>query len=147
MSLYGATIGAIIFSSTTLLVCLFAVSSICSDVTGIWAELDSEMSAFKVMTDDLWQDMLSLGAGTPANRLRRQNSYLVDVSKAPSKSNYGEGGGFRYAMQQQVPPSPSGNYGSYDDFGLLADISAGSGQGSDLRGGGSESSGEGLLLA
>lgn len=94
------------------------------------------------MTDDLWQDMLGLGAGTPANRLRRQNSYLVDVPKAPSsKANYGEGGGSSYGVQQQVPPSPSGNYGSYDDFGPLADISAGSGQGSVLTGGGSESSG------
>ncbi|VDK38421.1 unnamed protein product [Anisakis simplex] len=49
MSLKGLTIGAIIFSSVTLLACLFAVWSISKDVDDIWAEIDSEMSSFKVV--------------------------------------------------------------------------------------------------
>ncbi|MCP9259110.1 Cuticle collagen rol-6 [Dirofilaria immitis] len=72
MSVENATLGAIIFSGATLLVCLLAIAAIHRDVTSIWAELDSEIGSFKIKTDDLWNEMIGLGAGTPSNRLRRQ---------------------------------------------------------------------------
>ena len=48
MSVTKATVGAIVFSGTALLMCLYAVSCIYNDVQSIWAELDNEMDGFKV---------------------------------------------------------------------------------------------------
>lgn len=48
MSLNTATIGCISLSGITLLACLFAISTIYSDVQSIWAELDTEMDSFRV---------------------------------------------------------------------------------------------------
>jgi hypothetical protein len=84
MTVGQATVGAILFSGGALLLCLFGISSIYSEIQEIWAELDKEMDLFKLQADDLWKDMLQMGAGTPTtNRIRRQ---------------YGE----------QKPPPPSG---------------------------------------
>jgi hypothetical protein len=41
-------------------------------VQSIWAELDTEMDQFKIKTDDLWRDMVKMGAGSVSNRQRRQ---------------------------------------------------------------------------
>ena len=75
MSLSKATAGAITFSGFTLLLCLFGISSIYNEIRDIWSELDKEMDQFKLEADDLWRDMLTMGAGTPANRQRRQAAY------------------------------------------------------------------------
>ena len=48
MSVSKATAGALAFSSLTLVVSLYAIYNIYSDVQSIWSELDSEMSTFKV---------------------------------------------------------------------------------------------------
>lgn len=72
MSLNSATVGCISLSGLTLLVCLFAILNIYTDVQSIWAELNNEMDMFRVSADDLWKDMLTMGAGTPSNRQRRQ---------------------------------------------------------------------------
>lgn len=48
MSVGNAALGAIVFSSATLLVCLLVVAAIHKDVTSIWNELDSEIVSFKV---------------------------------------------------------------------------------------------------
>lgn len=85
MSINKATFGAIVFSGATLLSCLFAISSIYSDVQSIWAELDTEIDSFKVIADDLWKDMLVMGAGSPSNRQRRQayEGYSASQSAGP----------------------------------------------------------------
>lgn len=46
--------------------------SIYNDVQSIWAELDTEMDQFKIKADDLWRDMVKMGAGSASNRQRRQ---------------------------------------------------------------------------
>ena len=72
MSVHKATTGALAFSGATVLICMASLILIYRDVQSIWNELDVEMDSFKVLSDDLWNDMLKLGAGTPANRVRRQ---------------------------------------------------------------------------
>ncbi|KIH69058.1 nematode cuticle collagen domain protein [Ancylostoma duodenale] len=96
MSAIGATSGALLVSGATLLVSLFAAATIYSQINSIWNELDAEMNNFKVLTDDLWRDMIGLGAGTPSNRLRRQSygGYAASGVQppAPSDQNYGGSG-------------------------------------------------------
>ncbi len=58
--------------AATLLVCLIGAWGIYQDVTSLWLELDTEMDAFRALTDDMWHSMLAMGAGTSANRERRQ---------------------------------------------------------------------------
>lgn len=92
MTVNQATFGAIIFSGATLLACLFAISTIYNDVQSIWTELDTEIDSFKVIADDLWKDMLIMGAGTPSNRQRRQAYGGYEASQpTPNiiKSNFG----------------------------------------------------------
>lgn len=48
MSVENATLGTIVFSGATLIVCLLAIAAIHKDVTSIWTELDSEIDSFKV---------------------------------------------------------------------------------------------------
>ena len=72
MSVHSATCGVLAVSGLTVLACMLGVASIYSQVQSIWAELDTEMDQFKLRADDLWSDMVKMGAGTPANRLRRQ---------------------------------------------------------------------------
>uniref|UniRef100_A0A183C7V8 Col_cuticle_N domain-containing protein n=1 Tax=Globodera pallida TaxID=36090 RepID=A0A183C7V8_GLOPA len=72
MSINKATLGVIGLSGTTLLLCLFGIATIYDEIQSIWTELDFEMDRFKLETDDMWRDMLAMGAGTPSNRARRQ---------------------------------------------------------------------------
>jgi hypothetical protein len=51
MSVNKATIGAIALSGTTLLLCLFGIASIYSDIQAIWNELDFEMDQFKLQVE------------------------------------------------------------------------------------------------
>ncbi|PAV69003.1 hypothetical protein WR25_13913 [Diploscapter pachys] len=90
MSVTSATSGAIIFSGATLLVALFATASIYSQLTSMWRELDAEIHNFKSLTNDIWADMVRLGAGTPANRQRRQSygGYGATGVQEPPKDNY-----------------------------------------------------------
>lgn len=74
MSINKATAGVIALSGTSLLLCLLGVLTVHNEIRSIWMELDLEMDRFKLEADDLWQDMLAMGAGTPSNRKRR-NSY------------------------------------------------------------------------
>lgn len=48
MGVLQATGGALLISSTTLLVSLYAIYSIYTDVTSIWTELDYEIGVWKV---------------------------------------------------------------------------------------------------
>ncbi|VDM59425.1 unnamed protein product [Angiostrongylus costaricensis] len=104
MSVISATSGALLFSGTTLLVSLFAAATIYSQVNSFRNELDSEMNNFKVLTDDIWVDMIALGAGTPANRFRRQ-AYSGHVAS------------------DLQPSIPSSVYGGYNAAGFqLTDV-------------------------
>lgn len=58
--------GAFIASSVSglsLLVSMLFVANIYSDVQSIWRELDAEIGTFRSTTDDLWRDMIKVGAG------------------------------------------------------------------------------------
>ena len=90
MSVNKATLGAISFSGVTLILCLYAISVIYNDVQAIWAELDAEMDQFKVLSEDLWKDMVLMGAGTPSNRFRRQ-SYGGYGASGSNTGGYGGG--------------------------------------------------------
>ncbi|VDL82705.1 unnamed protein product [Nippostrongylus brasiliensis] len=72
MSVSKATAGALCLSTFTLLMSLYAIYNIYTDVRGIWMQLDEQMVEFKLQTDDLWTQMLGLGAATPSTRQRRQ---------------------------------------------------------------------------
>uniref|UniRef100_A0A183CEB3 Col_cuticle_N domain-containing protein n=1 Tax=Globodera pallida TaxID=36090 RepID=A0A183CEB3_GLOPA len=72
MSVHFATIGAVALSGTTVLLCLASLVMVQHNLQQIWLELDSEMDQFKLDADDLWKDLLAMGAGTPSNRARRQ---------------------------------------------------------------------------
>ncbi|CAG9540560.1 unnamed protein product [Cercopithifilaria johnstoni] len=136
MSVESATLGAIIVSGATLLICLFAIATIHNDVTSIWTELDSEIVSFKIKTDDLWKEMIGLGAGTPSNRLRRQaSSNIYDKSKT---SDSGSGDGYENSnganSNNYNSPSSSNsgsNYGS-----LTGDTSGDNGSNGYNSGGG-----------
>ena len=105
MSVNKATVGAISFSGVTLLACLFAISSIYSEVQSIWSELDAEMDGFKVLADDLWRDMVQMGAGTPANRIRRQ-SYGGYGASGTQPGGYGGPSGSTPGGGAGGPPLP-----------------------------------------
>uniref|UniRef100_A0AAF5RUR7 Cuticle collagen sqt-1 n=2 Tax=Wuchereria bancrofti TaxID=6293 RepID=A0AAF5RUR7_WUCBA len=112
MSVENATLGAIIFSGATLLVCLLAIAAIHKDVTFIWNELDSEIVSFKVKTDDLWKEMIGLGAGTPSNRLRRQASYnIYDKGKKSDGNGYDSSSGSSSKYDSLSNSNSGSNYG------------------------------------
>ncbi|VDM70851.1 unnamed protein product [Strongylus vulgaris] len=78
MGLEFATCGAIVASSTTLVLSLGIIYTMQSQITSMWSELDAEMEEFKwlkALTNDTWEAMLTLGVGTPSNRQRRQMAY------------------------------------------------------------------------
>lgn len=108
MSVNKATFGAIAFSGATLLACLFAISAIYSDVQSIWTELDTEMDSFKVIADDLWKDMLIMGAGTPSNRQRRQ-AYGGYGASQPIPNSVSDNFKLIHPPIGQAPNFPSNN--------------------------------------
>ncbi|KAK6043170.1 nematode cuticle collagen domain protein, partial [Cooperia oncophora] len=67
-----ATCGAVVASVVTLLLSLAAIYSLQSEISSMWFELDAEIDKFKYLTNDSWKTMLTLGVGTPSNRVRRQ---------------------------------------------------------------------------
>ncbi|KAI6190504.1 Col-cuticle-N domain-containing protein [Aphelenchoides bicaudatus] len=107
MSLHGATIGAIAFTGLTVLVCLFSMVSIYQDVQSIWAELDTEMDQFKVKADDLWGDMIKMGAGSASNRQRRQAYGGYGASGQQPQHPAGPGGPSSPSGPSALTPCPS----------------------------------------
>lgn len=87
MLVHSATCGVLAVSGITILACMFAVAVIYGQVQSIWLELDIEMDQFKLEADDLWRDMLKMGAGLASNRQRRQSVYggygAVGTNKEP----------------------------------------------------------------
>ncbi|OZC11430.1 nematode cuticle collagen domain protein [Onchocerca flexuosa] len=128
MSVENATLGTIVFSGATLLICLLAIGAIHKDVTSIWAEIDSEIDSFKVKTDDLWKEMIGLGAGTPSNRLRRQNSYDSYDKTKKSDSGYDSGSSSSYGSYDKTKKSDSGyDSGSSSSYGSSSSGNGGNG--------------------
>lgn len=111
MSLNKATVGAIGFSGVTLLVCLFAIASIYNEVQSIWSELDTEMDSFKLLADELWKDMVQMGAGTPSNRQRRESYGGYGASGHQPSGPGGYGGGPSGGPSGGGPPQFTGPAG------------------------------------
>lgn len=70
-------------------------------------------------TDDLWKEMIGLGAGTPANRLRRQATYSNSYDKGKASDNDGGGNGYENTSgtsssynSHQSSDNSGNNYGS-----------------------------------
>ncbi|XGW02537.1 hypothetical protein V3C99_014517 [Haemonchus contortus] len=69
MKVQTATFVASTVSAVTLAACLLAMFSIYSDVASLWIELEEELGSFRITTDDLWKDIMSIGT---TRRVRRQ---------------------------------------------------------------------------
>ncbi|CAJ0580640.1 unnamed protein product, partial [Mesorhabditis spiculigera] len=122
---------ALTFSGATLLISLFAAFSIYSDVTSLWRELDSDIQNFRSLTDDLWTDMVTLGAGGPANRVRRQayGGYgAAGNTDGPTGTFPGAPAGVnsfspppqscQCTTENHCPPGPNGQVGDQGPDGL-----------------------------
>uniref|UniRef100_A0A1I7S6S1 Col_cuticle_N domain-containing protein n=1 Tax=Bursaphelenchus xylophilus TaxID=6326 RepID=A0A1I7S6S1_BURXY len=72
MGVQTATIFTLTFSGATLLLAIIGAMLIYRDIQDVWMELDLEIDRFKLQTDDLWLEMVQMGAATPSNRARRQ---------------------------------------------------------------------------
>lgn len=68
----NATLFASALSIFAIVGCLVAVPMIYNEVQSIWSEIDTEISHFKLLADDMWKDMVLLGGGNPEVRARRQ---------------------------------------------------------------------------
>lgn len=85
MSVKSAAGGTLLVSATTLLVALYGIFAVYSEVSSLWTEFDNEIESLRAMNDDAWKAMLSMGAGTPSTRARRQSNYggYAAVAAAP----------------------------------------------------------------
>uniref|UniRef100_A0A914E204 Nematode cuticle collagen N-terminal domain-containing protein n=1 Tax=Acrobeloides nanus TaxID=290746 RepID=A0A914E204_9BILA len=90
MKVHTATFIASSISGISLIGCLIVIASIYSDVQTIWQELDAEIGSFRVATDDLWRDIMSLGH---KKRLRRQydSTPIESQHNRPSSSGNAPG--------------------------------------------------------
>ncbi|CAG9540514.1 unnamed protein product [Cercopithifilaria johnstoni] len=70
MKMHKVTFLASGISGISLVVCLLAILMIYNDVQKAWNHLDSEISTFRITTDDLWKDIMQLGW---KKRFRRQH--------------------------------------------------------------------------
>ncbi|EJD75936.1 collagen alpha-1(III) chain [Loa loa] len=134
MSVENATLGAIVFSGATLLICLLAIAAIHKDVTSIWSELDSEIVSFKVKTDDLWKEMIGLGAGTASNRLRRQANYNIYDKGKKSGDSYDNSGGGSSGYDSSSGGNSGSSYGSSASSSSYGSNSNDDGNGYDSSG-------------
>ncbi|KAF8359632.1 hypothetical protein PRIPAC_94627 [Pristionchus pacificus] len=126
MGLHFATGSVMACSGLTLLVSLFAITAIYNDVSNIWSELDAEMDNFKSITDDLWTDMVKLGAGTPTTRAKRQGQY-GGYGATGSNPGYPSGGGPgvpngpanpRFPGGSTPPDFPNGGFPGFPNSGF-----------------------------
>uniref|UniRef100_A0A915CVU1 Nematode cuticle collagen N-terminal domain-containing protein n=1 Tax=Ditylenchus dipsaci TaxID=166011 RepID=A0A915CVU1_9BILA len=132
MKVHTATFLASSLSGLSLIACLFVIASIYSDVQNIWQELDMEIGSFRSTTDDMWRDMMRLGANK--KRFRRQAEY-ENAGKAAGPS-YEAGG----------PSGPAGPAGPGGPSGAAPGTPAGAAPPSvppSLAGGSSKSGGPG----
>ncbi|VDK78858.1 unnamed protein product [Anisakis simplex] len=150
MKFYTATFIASSASGVALLACLVAVLYVYNDVQSIWMQIDAEMNAFRATTDDLWHDMMRLGANR--SRFRRQGGYgSGSLSSGGKAAEHGHESSF-----DAEPTSSDGSSSSHlDSLGPIGpegrpgfDYGGGSGgdasTGEDGSGSGSGNDGERL---
>ena len=106
MQVHTATFLASSISGVTLIACLFVIGNIYSDVQSIWSELDNEIGQFRSTTDDLWHDLMRIGAAK--KRFRRQdydNAGSSNLGGGPQGPAGSTGGAAPGTPQGAAPPS------------------------------------------
>lgn len=81
MKVHTLTFIASSVSGACLLVSLACIACIYNDVHQIWLQLDQEIGAFRAQTDDLWGDLMALGANA-----RRRARRAAEHGGAPKSS-------------------------------------------------------------
>ncbi|VDL72166.1 unnamed protein product [Nippostrongylus brasiliensis] len=102
MKVYTVTFLASSLSGIVLLCCLMAIGQIYSNVQEFWDELDVEMSAIRSQTDQMWKDLVHIGA----TRRRR------DVYTTGSRAGYTSSGGGPGYVEHANPSAPAHSFGS-----------------------------------
>nr|CDJ83247.1 C. briggsae CBR-COL-158 protein [Haemonchus contortus] len=70
-------------------------------------QLDEQMVEFKIQTDDIWTQMLGLGAATPSTRQRRQGKDQYGAYEAQGVNPGPVCGEYKTKRVQSIPYFPS----------------------------------------
>uniref|UniRef100_A0A915MXF4 Nematode cuticle collagen N-terminal domain-containing protein n=1 Tax=Meloidogyne javanica TaxID=6303 RepID=A0A915MXF4_MELJA len=112
---------AITISVTTIIMCIAGIICLNIQLQSMWDELGLEIKQFNIKTDNIWEGMLSMGAGTPSNRQRRQiyggygvqqqqpqthNLFTAKVATGPLKVSLGSS--CNCISQNDCPAGPPG---------------------------------------
>ena len=136
MSIRVTAIVATAISGFAVFTCLFLVPKLMLEVDDIRAELDAEMSEFRVLSNNLWKEMIGM-SGSP--RARRQaygqgpapDGKPVPPPTTPCNADGSGGPGCKPGFKQipggpscncdsnnQCPPGPPGEKGEKGEKGV-----------------------------
>ncbi|KAL6735621.1 hypothetical protein Aduo_006042 [Ancylostoma duodenale] len=93
MKVYTVTFVASSLSGIVLICCLLAIGQIYGNVQDFWRELDEEMSTIRTQTDEMWRDLVHIGATR-----RRREAYVQAGGYAGPAGPGGRVGGGEYAV-------------------------------------------------
>ncbi|VDO87575.1 unnamed protein product [Heligmosomoides polygyrus] len=125
MKVYAVTFVASSLSGIVLMCCLLAICQIYGNVQEFWRELDEEMSTIRSQTDQMWKDLVHIGAtrrrrdvysagpAGPAGHVGSGTAGYVGIS-APAHGFGEKGADGRKPIGR---PGPKGQRGAQGDVG------------------------------